>query len=96
MTRYEWTVSADLAIAGQMGFYSLHAHSDAGRDWMTRNVQGVIRMASSTFIDVYAYCDDSGMAQDIADGALDDGLTVEVNGREYIGANRCASQEVRG
>jgi hypothetical protein len=36
-------------------------------------------------------CDDTGMTQDIADGAHEDGLRVTVNGKRYIGNNRVAA-----
>jgi hypothetical protein len=71
----------DLEIEGR-GFYAIFAVTLAGRRWM-KQVEG--------FDGNSAYSDDSRMTQDIADGAIRDGLSVSVNGRQYIGAGRVAS-----
>lgn len=64
---------ADILIAG-IGFYAIEATSDRGRAFMVR-VEGNDNGS--------AYCDDSRLALDIADGALSVGLRVNVNGRQY-------------
>lgn len=67
----------DVEINGSGGFYQLEAASPAGTRFM-RKVQG--------FAHGVAYCDDTRMTQDIADGACLAGLAVEVNGVAYKGA----------
>lgn len=65
----------DVSIDGQ-GFYQLTAGTAAGRQFMKR-VEGSF--------DGLAYCDDTRMARDIADGAFELGLHVTVNGVAYQG-----------
>ena len=72
---------ADIEIQGQ-GFYCLIAGTKRGARWM-KKVQGFDGHA--------AYSDQTGMTQDIADGAVGDGLKVEVNGKRYLGNNRVAA-----
>lgn len=64
---------ADITIDGR-GFYQIKAQTRSGQRFMKR-VQGSDHGL--------AYCDDSTFALNIADGASDDGLRVEVNGKEY-------------
>lgn len=68
------TRKADITIDGQ-GFYTIAANSVRGIAFM-RQVEG-----SS---DGVAYCDDTRMAVDIADGAVHAGLRVEVNDKVYL------------
>lgn len=71
----------DITIDGK-GFYQISATSKRGKRWMQR-VEG--------FDGEQAFSDQTGMTQDIADGAVADGLRVEVNGRKYLGDNRLAA-----
>ena len=71
----------DIEITGH-GFYSISAASKRGTNWM-KQVDG--------FDGRTAYSDQTGMTQDIVDGAYRDGLTVAVNGRTYLGNNRVAA-----
>lgn len=64
---------ADITIDGN-GFYQLTAHSACGRRFL-RQVQGTRKGTT--------YCDDTRMTQNIADGAVAEGLNVEVNGVAY-------------
>jgi hypothetical protein len=70
---------ADIRIEGR-GFYSIHGDTEAGRDWMETHVNDYLPLEG------VAYCESSNYALDIADGAADDGLTIEVNGRIYHAA----------
>ena len=65
----------DVCIEGQ-GFYSITGESKRGRSWINRNVQGSASGAACS--------DDTGMTQDIAEGATAAGLQVIVNGYMYI------------
>lgn len=65
----------DVSIEGR-GFYSITGESKRGRTWINRNVQGSASGAVCS--------DDTGMTQDIAEGATDAGLRVAVNGYLYI------------
>lgn len=64
----------DIAIDGGNGFYSISGQTKRGKAWMTEKVQGATPWGD-------APCDDTAMTQAIADGAVEDGLTVRVNGR---------------
>jgi hypothetical protein len=72
----------DIAINGQMGFYTIIVESTKGKRWSKR-IQGFDGHA--------AYCDDTRMTEDIADGAFDAGLRVSVNGRRYVGNGKVAA-----
>jgi hypothetical protein len=74
----------DIEITGQ-GFYVISGNTKRGRNWMIKNVQG------TSSWDASAPCDDMGYTQDIADGAVEQGLRVRVNGRNYLGNNRVAA-----
>jgi hypothetical protein len=77
-------VAADLEISGNgMGFYSIAGVTEAGQEWVCSLVDGADPNG-------LAYTDTSNFARDIADGALADGLSVSVNGREYRNAEGCA------
>lgn len=67
---------ADIIINGS-GFYGINAGSDAGLSFLEMNVEG--------FDGDTAWCDDTRLMREIADGALSDGLSVDVNGRPYAG-----------
>ena len=64
---------ADIDISGH-GFYQIVGTTARGRRFMLR-VQGNDHGT--------AYCDDTRLTQQIADGAVSRGLRVEVNGKEY-------------
>lgn len=68
----------DIDITGR-GFYTIQGNTPRGAAFM-RKVQG-------TSYDV-AHSDDTGMTQNIADGAIRRGLLVRVNGCKYLGNNR--------
>ena len=72
----EFIAMFDIEITGK-GFYQFEAVSEEAQDWMAANVEGF------DYRNHVAYCDDSRLAQDIANGAVDDGLTVSVNGKAY-------------
>lgn len=74
---------ADIIVSGN-GFYTIIANTDEGNDWMLENVPDY--NASNGGV----CSDDTRMTQDITDGAFEDGLSVEVNGRKYLGNNRVA------
>ncbi|HEY6766623.1 MAG TPA: hypothetical protein VI386_17830 [Candidatus Sulfotelmatobacter sp.] len=71
----------DIEILGK-GFYAITHNTDAGKEWMYQ-VDG--------FDGIGTYCDDARLVQDIADGAVNDGLIVGINGRQYLGSNRVAA-----
>jgi len=64
---------ADITIDGR-GFYQIVAQTARGQRFM-RQVQEAERGI--------AYCDDTRLTQNIADGAVDAGLRVAVNGAAY-------------
>lgn len=64
---------ADILIGGH-GFYAIEALTDRGRAFMVR-VEG---NDNGT-----AYCDDATLVIAIADGALYEGLRVNVHGKRY-------------
>lgn len=64
-------MNTDITIEGH-GFYTITGQTAKGRRFMTR-VQGHERGT--------AYCDDSTLTLNIAEGALAKGLRVDVNGR---------------
>jgi hypothetical protein len=66
----------DIEITGHNGFYQLRAITPAGTQFM-RKVVGFAHGA--------AYSDDTRMTQEIADGAVEAGQVVYVNGKEYHG-----------
>jgi hypothetical protein len=70
----------DVEISGA-GFYTIVARSRCGKAWM-RRVEG--------FDGYETFSDDARLTQEIADGALSDGLRVSVNGKTYLGDNRCS------
>ena len=73
----------DIDIDGGNGFYNISGQTKRGKSWMSEKVQGGTPWGA-------APCDDTSMTQDIADGALQDGLTVRVNGRKYLGDGKSA------
>jgi hypothetical protein len=77
---------ADIEISGS-GFYSLFATTKRGCSWMNKNVYFEPWQIQSPNGIV---CDDTGMVQDIAEGAIAKGLLVLVNGRRYLGDNKVA------
>jgi hypothetical protein len=73
----------DLTFTGLAGLYTLHAKTAEGAQWINDHVpfepwQGDIRKGVAI--------EGSYRAQEIADAAIADKLTVEVNGRVYQGA----------
>ena len=77
--------TADIEIQGT-GYYSITGITKAGIAWIGKHIPD--READCPAI---AYSDNTGNVQDIADGATEDGLTVEVNGNTYLGENRVAA-----
>ena len=69
----------DITVDGLLGFYQIQAGTPKGARFM-RRVQGSQKGV--------AYCDDTLMTQDIADGAVRAGLHVEVNGAAYTGRSK--------
>lgn len=69
----------DVHITGT-GFYQIAACTPAGTRFL-RKVQGFQFGQGKAA----AWCDDTRMALDIAEGAYGEGLTVYVNERRYIG-----------
>lgn len=65
----------DVEIDGH-GFYAIMGASKQGKRWLNKHVQG--------FGDGVAYCDDSRLTRDVADGASSKGLRVVMNGRIYF------------
>ena len=63
----------DIRISGGKGFYQITGHTRKGEAWVQKRVQGAERGQ--------AYTDSGSYAQDIARGAIKDGLTVAVNGQ---------------
>ena len=66
-------MTVDISITGQ-GFYEISANTEAGSAWLEANVM----------FDGVPYTDSGQYAHDIAEGATDDGLVVEVNGFVYL------------
>lgn len=66
----------DIEITGHRGFYQLRAITPAGTQFL-RKVVGFAHGA--------AYSDDTRMTQEIADGAVEAGRVVVVNGQIYKG-----------
>lgn len=73
----------DIEVLGN-GFYSIFPVSHAGVEWMRDNVP-------DADTDGCAYSDSTPYTMDIADGAINDGLAVNVNNRAYLGNNRIQS-----
>lgn len=67
----------DIDIFGR-GFYTIEARTKRGQEFMAQ-VDGWDGSA--------AYCDDTRLTQDIAQGALYAGLNVRANGKMYGGDN---------
>jgi len=65
---------SDIVISGT-GFYSVLGQTEDGREWLSTHVEG--------FDGTYAHCDSTAYTRDIADGAVADGLLVEVNDQPY-------------
>lgn len=66
----------DISIHGS-GFYQIVGESEPGRAFMVEQVDHADRYG-------VAFCDSGPMTQAIADGAVAEGLRVEVNGRLYL------------
>ena len=73
----------DIEITGQ-GFYIIRAKSATGKKWM-RQVEG--------FDGKQAASDQTDMTVAIAEGAVRDGLRVEVNGSDFNKAMKVAEVE---
>jgi hypothetical protein len=81
-------IAADIEFNGQMGFYTVWANTQSGQDFILENVsfeewQGSIMNGISL--------DDTRMAHNICDAAFDNGLSVVINGKRYIGNGRVAA-----
>lgn len=79
MTRKARKQQPDIIINGEFGFYTIFPESDAGAAWVTANVNAAQWQSQGGAI----YCDDTRMAQDIADAAALANLRVLVNGHPY-------------
>lgn len=71
-----------------MGIYTLHGNTKAGRDFIGESVSFELWQGSAN--DGIAI-EGTNNAQDIADAAFDEGLTVIINGRKYIGNGKLAA-----
>lgn len=71
---------ADISVEGNLGFFAIYGTTGAGREWVNRHVQGARGGV--------AYSDQGNMVREIADGAVDDGLTVLANDQPYTGSGR--------
>lgn len=74
---------SDISIDG-IGFYQISPETAKGRKWIVKNVHDADSHGQ-------AFSDDSRLVRDIADGALDAGLRVSVNGKNYLGYNAVAA-----
>jgi hypothetical protein len=72
----------DIEILGH-GIYVITGATIAGGAWLLENVPDARVNGSEATAD----CEGSSMAQGIADGAINDGLAVSVNGLKYLGGN---------
>lgn len=78
----------DLEFNGQLGLYTLSGNTAKGRNFIRRSVSFQSWQGNPTDgITV----EGNDLCQDITDGAFADGLTVFVNGREYIGKGKLAA-----
>lgn len=72
----------DISITGG-GFYTIRAHNDRAVLWLNESMdcdeEGV------------AFCEDTRLVTEIAEGAMEEGFVVGVNGHEYLGGNRAAA-----
>ena len=66
-------MEVDISIDG-VGFFHIQPETESGREWYLDNVED----------EGTPYTDSSQYAQDIAQGATDDGLVVSVNGYVYL------------
>jgi hypothetical protein len=73
-------MQADIEINGSAGFYRIDGTTPEGESWLWENVPNA--EADSDGV-VRAFSDDTRMTQNIADGVIDDGLAVFVNGFQY-------------
>lgn len=76
-------MTADIEIDGVLGFYSISGGTEEGRQWIAEQVQGGENG--------YTHSDDRRLAENVADGALNDGLTVNVNDHKYLGNGYAAA-----
>jgi len=72
----------DIEILGR-GVYLITGATFAGGAWLLDNVPDARVNGSQATAD----CEGGNMAQSIADGAIEDGLAVSVNGLKYLGGN---------
>jgi hypothetical protein len=70
---------ADISITGR-GIYRIESLSEEGTSWMIENV---VEADNDEAGGVIAYVDSTPYATDIANGASDEGLEVDVNGKPY-------------
>lgn len=75
-------MDCDISITGG-GFYTIRAHNERAVAWLDLAVDGDE--------DGLAHCDDTRMATEIAEGAIEEGFLVSVNGHQYLGGNRAAA-----
>lgn len=72
----------DLTITGG-GLYTIRAKTERALLWLNEsldcNEDGVAR------------CDDTTIVTEIAEGAIEEGFEVGINGRQYIGGNTVAA-----
>jgi hypothetical protein len=72
----------DIEILGN-GVYLITGATMDGGAWLLENVPDARVNGNEATAD----CDGANMAQNIADGAVGDGLAVSVNGLKYLGGN---------
>jgi hypothetical protein len=70
----------DITINGSMGMYRVAGVSDAGREWVSTNV---CFEAWQEDAGAGVVVEGNGNAQEIAEGAIADGLDVDVNGVKF-------------
>lgn len=72
----------DITITGA-GFYTIRAKTERAILWLNESLD--------CNEDGVAHCDDTRFITDIAEGAIEEGFEVSVNGRQYIGGNTVAA-----
>lgn len=72
----------DIAITGA-GFFTIRAHNEHATLWLNESLD--------CDEDGVSYCDDTRLVTEIAEGAIEEGFVVGVNGHEYLGGNRAAA-----
>jgi hypothetical protein len=72
----------EIVITGA-GFFTIRAKTEHATLWLNESLD--------CDEDGVAYCDDIRLVTEIAEGAMEEGFVVSVNGHEYLGGNRAAA-----